>query len=166
VHRVATVGDAALISRTVISCWQDAYRDFLPGSFLASLDKSPHHDHQAWASRIREPGSITWIIADRVKDVGVSRIIAGASSVPGTDGQLTTLYLLREARGHGLGSKALAFARLEASRRGSPVLGVCVLAGNERGKRFYEQRGARRVGEWVAFRLDEAPIFDVIYRFE
>src|SRR6266849_6731716 len=47
---------------------------------------------------------------------GVLRLIVGASSVPGTDAQLTTLYLLAEARGHGLGAKALAFAREEASR--------------------------------------------------
>jgi ribosomal protein S18 acetylase RimI-like enzyme len=165
-HRLATVRDAAFISRTIISSWQDAYRDFLPRPFLASLDQNPHHDRQAWEARIKEPASVTWIISDTRNDVGVLRITTGASSIPGTDSQLTTLYLLQQARGCGLGSEALMFARAEAARRGAPVLGVCVLAGNEQGRRFYERRGARLIGERVAFRLDEEPIIDILYRFD
>jgi GNAT superfamily N-acetyltransferase len=135
--------------------------DFLPLPFLASLDQNPHHDGQAWEARIREPGCVTWIISDTGNDVGVLRIAANASSIPGTDSQLTTLYLLRQWRGQGLGSEALAFARAEASRRARPVLGVCVLEGNKTGRRFYEQRGARQIGERVAFRLKE-PIIDIL----
>jgi GNAT superfamily N-acetyltransferase len=164
--RVATVDDAVFISRTVMSSWQDAYRDFLPRSFLASLGQNPHHDREAWVSRIKEPGSITWIISNSRDDVGVLRIVTDASSIPGTDSQLATLYLLRQSRGHGLGSAAVAFARTEVSRRGNPILGVCVLAGNKWGQRFYEQRGAQRIGERMAFRLDEEPIMDIVYRFD
>jgi ribosomal protein S18 acetylase RimI-like enzyme len=164
--RVATIRDAAFISRTVISSWQDAYRDFLPWSFLASLDQNPYHDRQAWESRIKEPGSVSWIISDKRNDVGVLRIATCASSIPGADSQLTTLYVLRQSRGHGLGSKALALARVEASRRARPTLGVCVLAGNKAGQAFYERRGAWRIGERVAFRLEKKPILDVLYRFD
>jgi ribosomal protein S18 acetylase RimI-like enzyme len=164
--RVATVLDAAFISRTVISSWQNAYHDFLPWPFLASLDQNAHHDREAWESRIREPGSATWIISDTRNDVGVLRVATSASSIPGTDSQLTTLYLLRQSRGHALGSEALAFARAEASRRARPILGVCVLAGNKRGQRFYERQGAQRIGERVAFRLDKEPIIDILYRFD
>ncbi len=164
--RVATVQDAEFISRAVITSWQDAYRDFLPRSFLASLNQNAHHDRWAWESRIREPGSVTWIISDTRDDVGVLRIVTGASSIPGTDSQLSTLYLLRESRGHGLGSEALAFARAEASRQARPILGVCVLAGNKAGQAFYERRGARRIGERVAFQLDDEPIVDILYRFD
>jgi ribosomal protein S18 acetylase RimI-like enzyme len=164
--RVATVRDAAFISRTVISAWRDAYRDFLPWPLLASLDQNPHHDRRAWEERIKEPASVTWIISDISNDVGVLRITTGTSSIPDTDSQLTTLYLLQQARGCGLGSEALMFARAEAARRSAPVLGVCVLAENQRGRRFYERRGARRIGERVAFRLDDEPIVDILYRFD
>jgi ribosomal protein S18 acetylase RimI-like enzyme len=145
---------------------QDAYRNSLPWFFLTSLDENPHHNRQAWESRIKEPDSLTRIISDRGEDVGVLRMVIGSSSIPGTDSQLTTLYLLRQSRGHGFGSEALAFARAEASRRDKPALGVCVLAGNEQGQRFYEQRGGRRIGERVAFRLDEEPIIDFLYLFD
>jgi hypothetical protein len=72
----------------------------------------------------------------RTEVPGVLRIVTGASSIPDTDSQLPTLYLLRESRGHGLGSEALVFARAEASRRARPILGVCVLAGNKAGQAF------------------------------
>lgn len=150
----------------MISAWQDAYSDFLPSSFLASLDQDPHHERQAWEARIREPGSVTWIISDKRNDVGVLRIVIGASSIPHTDSQLTSLYLRRQSRGYGLGSEALAFARAEAARLARPILGVCVLAGNKAGQAFYERRGARRIGERVAFRLDKEPIIDVLYCFD
>jgi ribosomal protein S18 acetylase RimI-like enzyme len=163
--RAATIRDSALISRVVITSWRDAYRDFLPSSFLASLGQSPYHDARCWEHRISEPNSFTWIISDDDSDVGVLRLIVGASSIPDTDAQLTTLYLLPRARGHGLGSEALAFAQAEVSRRAAGVLGVCVLADNKHGKRFYERRGAQRIGERVAFRIDDKPIMDILYRF-
>jgi hypothetical protein len=56
-------------------------------------------------------------------------------------------------------------ARAEASRRARPILGVCVLADNKAGQAFYERRGALRIGESVAFRLDKKPVLDVLYRF-
>jgi hypothetical protein len=45
-------------------------------------------------------------------------------------------------------------------------MGVCVLAGNNAGQRFYERWGARRIGQRVAFRLDDQPIIDILYRFD
>jgi ribosomal protein S18 acetylase RimI-like enzyme len=108
---------------------------------------------------------VTRIIFDGNTDVGVLRLVVGASSIPDTDTQLTTLYLLSQARGHGLGAEALAFARGEATRQVAGPLGVCVLVGNEAGQRFYERWGAERIGERVAFCLDDEPILDIMYRF-
>lgn len=163
--RAAIIGDVSFISRVVIASWQDAYSHFLPSSFLASLDQNLYHDAGSWERRISEPNSATWIISDYGRDVGVLRMIVGASSIPGTDAQLTTLYLLSQARGHGLGSQVLAFARAEASHQAAGRLGVCVLAGNKAGQRFYERWGACQIGERIAFRIDDQPIMDILYRF-
>ena len=40
-----------------------------------------------------------------------------------------------------------------------------MLAGYKDGKRFYERRGARRIGKRVAFRIDDDPIMEILYRF-
>jgi ribosomal protein S18 acetylase RimI-like enzyme len=142
-YRPATVRDAAFISRLVISSWQDAYRGFLPAAFLASLDRNSHHDLQAWESRITKPGSVTWIISDAAgSNVGMLRMTIGRSSIPGTDSELNSLYLLPQARGQGLGSETVVCARAQASRRAAGVLGVCVLAGNKRGHRFLRTTGS------------------------
>ncbi|MBV8736637.1 MAG: GNAT family N-acetyltransferase [Alphaproteobacteria bacterium] len=164
-YRRATIDDAPFISETVVTSWRDTYADFLSSSFLASLHQNPHHNVRSWENRLREPGSVTWIICNEGADAGVLRITIGASSIPGTDASLTTLYLLQQARRRGLGSAALLFARDEASRRGAQVLGVSVLVGNRLGVRFYEHRGAQRVGERIVFQLDNEPIMEVMYRF-
>ena len=67
-----------------------------------SLDQNPYHDVRSWERRISEPGSVTRIISDGDTDVGVLRLIVGASSVPGTDAQLTTLYCCRKRGDTGL----------------------------------------------------------------
>jgi ribosomal protein S18 acetylase RimI-like enzyme len=165
-YRTATIRDALFIGRVVTVSWRDAYHDFLPFSFLESLDRNPHHDVKSWERRIGERGSVTTIISDCNTDVGVLRIIVGASSVPDAGAQLTTLYLLSHARRRGLGSKALALAWQQASRRGARSLDVCVLAGNKRGQRFYERWGAQRMGERACFRLRGQPIMEILYRFD
>jgi ribosomal protein S18 acetylase RimI-like enzyme len=165
--REASTRDARFISHVVVSSWRDAYGSFLPQSLLASLDHNPHHDSLSWERRLCEPGAVTWILADEVNnDVGVLRITAGGSSVPGTDGELTTLYVLSRARGRGLGSQATVFARAQARRRGVRVLGFCLLADNKRGRRFYERLGARQIGRRIAFRWEDQPIIELLYRFE
>ena len=124
-YRPATVHDADLASRLVISAWRDAYTGFLPPSLLASLHESPHHDRRSWERRILEPGATTWLIPDQAgTDVGVLRISMGTSSVPDTVCELTTLYLLADARGQGLGSAALAYARAAASRQPHEALAL------------------------------------------
>jgi ribosomal protein S18 acetylase RimI-like enzyme len=160
------VHDADLASRLVICAWRDAYKGCLPPSLLASLRDSPHHDRRSWERRILEPDATTWFISDQAgTEVGVLRIRMGTSSVPDTDGELTTLYLLAHARGHGLGSAALVYVRAAASRQGARALGLGVLAGNERGQQFYERHGAYRIGERIAFQWEGNSIVEVLYRF-
>jgi hypothetical protein len=94
--RAAIVGNAAFISRIVVTSWRDASRDLLPWSFLATLDENPHHTPQSWKDRITEPSSVAWIISSETRDaVGVLRVRIGNSSVPETNSELTTPYLPR-----------------------------------------------------------------------
>jgi GNAT superfamily N-acetyltransferase len=142
------------------------HKGFLPPSLLASLHDSVHHDRRSWERRILQPGTTTWLISDQAgTDVGVLRISVGTSPVPDTDCELTTLYLLAHARGHGLGSSALAYVRAAASRQAARALGLGVLAGNERGQQFYERHGAYRIGDRIAFQWEGNSIVEILYRF-
>src|ERR1700736_601371 len=164
--RRASAGDARFMSGIFVSSWRDAYGSFLPQSLLASLHQNAHHDYLSWERRIREQNAMTWILADDANNnVGVVRITAGVSSIPDTDGELTSLYVASAARGRGLGAEAAALARAEAQRRGAHAIGLCLLAGNKRGQQFYERLGARLIGSRVAFRWEDEPITELLYRF-
>jgi ribosomal protein S18 acetylase RimI-like enzyme len=108
---------------------------------------------------------VTWIISSETSDaVGVLRMRIGTSSAPETNSELTTLYLLPQARERGLGS-GFGLCTNRGSRRGARGLGVCVLERNKGGQHFYEGHGARSIDRRVAFWLDREPIFDILYRF-
>ena len=165
--RQASARDARFISGLIVSSWRDAYGSFLSQSLLASLHQNAHHDYLSWERRIREQNAMTWILADDASNnVGVLGITAGVSSIPDTDGELTTLYVALPARSRGLGTEAAALARAEAQRRGARAIGLCLLAGNERGQQFYERLGARLIGSRIAFRWEDEPISELLYRFE
>lgn len=100
-------------------------------------------------------------------DVGVLRVNTTTSSVPGSDCEVTTLYILPDAcgRGPGCGALILPMHERQHSGKGHESLGLCVLAGNERGQRFYERCGAYRIGERVAFQWEGHSIMEFLYRF-
>jgi ribosomal protein S18 acetylase RimI-like enzyme len=67
-------------------------------------------------------------------------------------GDLYSLCVAEEVRGHGIGTRLLDEVDLELERRGVHDLRISVLAGNERAQRLYERRGLR-VAEVVLFRF-------------
>jgi ribosomal protein S18 acetylase RimI-like enzyme len=130
-----------------------------------SLDENPHHYARSRAARISDRTAVTCMISDRAgDDIGVLRMTIGRSSVPGTAGELTTLYLLPQARGLSIGSNLIACGRAETARQGARVVAVCVLAGNQRGRSFYQRHGAHQIGDRIAFRFEDQPIPEILYQ--
>lgn len=163
IPRLARADDAPFISRLVIAAWRETYASFLPPTLLAGLEDNPWHDEACWRARIAEPASRVWVLPDAAgQDAGVLRLTRDESAVPGTRAEMTTLYLAPQARGRGAGAAALAFLREAAAGLG-PV-GICVLAGNDRGEAFYRRQGALFVAEAVAFEWEGAAIMERQYR--
>ncbi len=142
---------------------------------LRDLWLALHHQHRAvspvplvaddeasWAARRRL--YLEWIGAGRRS--GCSQNATGSpsatpcaacSTVPTTRsrssyGDLYSLCVAEEVRGHGIGTRLLDEVDLELERRGVHDLRISVLAGNERAQRLYERRGLR-VAELVLFRF-------------
>lgn len=160
--RPAVATDAAAASRIVIDGWCETYAGFLPAGLLAGLEASRYHDVQSWAGRIAEGGC--WMLERAGAMQGILRISFAESCVPGTEAELTTLYVAAGARGQGLGGQAIGFARAQAAARGTAGLGVCVLAGNQRGEAFYRRHGARFVAEAIAFDWNGVPVRERQFR--
>ncbi len=71
---------------------------------------------------------------------------------------LEDVYVEPDARGKGLGKALLLEVIRIARERGSVRCEWIVLDWNERAKSFYESLGARPLGDWTLYRMDEAAL--------
>ncbi len=69
---------------------------------------------------------------------------------------LEDVYVEPDARGMGLGKALLLEVLRTARKRGCARCEWIVLDWNERAKKFYESMGARPLGDWILYRMDEA----------
>lgn len=97
--------DAEDLARLHVQSWRETYQGLLPDSFLGRMSV-PVYARRFAASLIR-PGEkeATLIAADRSGLVGYAAGGPSRSKRAG-EAEVTTLYVLRTAQGHGLGSPA------------------------------------------------------------
>ncbi|CAM5492188.1 GNAT family N-acetyltransferase [Streptomyces narbonensis] len=176
--REALPEDAADVASVHVLSWRAAYRDLLPGPYLASLD--PEERASVWHDRLTAPDRPTVLLATepdgRVVAFSCLRAwpdeepaeaeAAGATDVARTAGavgtagasrafdpvstaELAALYALPEAWGTGVGRSLLAASTEVLVTAGFRTAALWVLAGNTRGRRFYEAAGWRPDGTAV-----------------
>jgi GNAT superfamily N-acetyltransferase len=80
---------------------------------------------------------------------------------------LPTLYLedffvLPEAREHGVGGAIFGYLAAEAVRAGCGRMEWVVLHWNQLAIDFYERRGARRLDEWLTYRLTREQLLELV----
>ncbi|MFE0648247.1 GNAT family N-acetyltransferase [Streptomyces sp. NPDC059534] len=147
--REAVPEDAAAIASVHVSSWRAAYRDLLPHAWLDALD--PVERSAVWRARLTAADRPTVLVSTGTDGRPVAfscfRAWPGADLDPGTTAELAALYALPEAWGTGVG-RALLAASVEAlAAAGFAEAALWVLAGNARGRRFYEAAGWRPDGE-------------------
>lgn len=74
---------------------------------------------------------------------------------------LEDLFVLPQARRHGVGHAIFQFLAAEAVRRGCGRMDWVVLDWNQLAIDFYERLGARRLREWHTYRLTAEPLRDL-----
>lgn len=146
--REALPEDAAAVAAVHVLSWRAAYRDLLPAPYLASLDVEERT--AVWRTRLAAADRPTVLVATdaegRVLAFSCFRAWRGEALDAGPTAELAALYALPEAWGTGLG-RALLAASTEALREaGFRTAALWVLAGNTRGRRFYEAAGWRPDG--------------------
>ena len=102
-----------------------------------------------------EPFARAWILRRGRVAVGYVVITLGYSiEYGGRDGFIDDLYLVPEARGHGLGGKLLEFTLTEAAALGIRTLHLEVETANEYASRLYRRAGFEASGRrLLRFRL-------------
>lgn len=155
--------DAEDLARVHVASWRETYRGLLADAFLARMSEP------GFARRFRraltDPGaSVTLAAADRYGLVGYAQGSASRRGLTG-EAEVATLYVLRQAQGHGLGAQLMVETARALAANGATSLMVSVLRDNIRARGFYEHLG----GEPEAARQEPGPggrlLYEVAYRW-
>jgi ribosomal protein S18 acetylase RimI-like enzyme len=134
--------DAPDLARIHIAAWRETYRGLLPDAYLDRMSL-PAHARRFHASLTQAgPYEATLAAADRWGLVGYA---AGGPSRGRRAGEaeITTLYLLRSAQGHGVGRRLVADLSRVFAANGATSLMISVLRDNLAARGFYEHLGGR-----------------------
>lgn len=156
--------DADELARTHVTAWRQTYRGLLPDAYLARMSEAGHA--RRFAQQLLHPGpdDVTLAAADRGGIVGYAQGGPSRRRVPG-EAEISTLYLVRGAQGHGLGGRLLRDTARALAAHGATSLVISVLRDNAAARRFYEHLG----GEAEPVRVEPGPagglLHEVAYRW-
>lgn len=155
--------DAEALAQVHVRSWRETYRGILPDAYLARMSEPAHARRWRWALSYPGADDVTLAAAGRDGLVGYA---AGGPSRSGRakEGEIHTLYVLREAQGRGLGRRLVEDAARALAAHGADSLMISVLRDNHRARDFYEHLGG------VADPPREEPgpagvVFEVAYRW-
>jgi ribosomal protein S18 acetylase RimI-like enzyme len=153
--------DAADLARVHVASWRETYRGLLSDAFLARMSEPGFA--RRFARDLASPDrSVTLAAASRHGLVGYAQ---GGRSRVGGEAEVATLYVLRQAQGHGVGARLMADMARALAARGATSLVISVLRDNIRARGFYEHLG----GEPEAPRREPGPggglLYEVAYRW-
>jgi len=130
--------DAEALAHVHVTSWRETYQGLLPDAFLARMSEP------GFARRFRRSLSlvddVTLGAADRSGIVGYASGGPSRRGVHG-EGEITVLYVLRAAQGHGLGRRLLTETARALAARGATSLMISVLRENLPARGFYEHLG-------------------------
>lgn len=154
--RPAGPADAAGVRRVAEAAYRETYVPIVGHEGVADL-LSAWYDPDALRERLAtDAGTRTFVAvdADASGDAASDRVVgyagAAVSDDPDADATLGTLYVHPERWGEGIGSRLFERARSHLAGRGAERMRIRVLADNDVGRSFYEDRA-----ELVAETRDE-----------
>jgi GNAT superfamily N-acetyltransferase len=149
-----------------VDSWRAAYVGLVPQPVLDGL--SVERRRTFWAHRLDEPGEDRSFVAELD-----GRIVGFAGTSVPTDpeypartAELATIYLLPGAWHRGIGRRLMGRATDDLAQRGFSNVVLWVLAGNARGRGFYEALGWRADGRSQMLDFDGTPVEEVRYRVD
>jgi ribosomal protein S18 acetylase RimI-like enzyme len=143
-------GDVRGVASVHGESWRAAYEGLLPEEFLRDVSVDPSEEAvDEWAARLRSNEAGIRVAVDDGTVRGFADVRWGdvetKSFVGARDAELKAIYVDPEYWGRGVGTRLLE-AALDLLPDDVEVLRLAVLAGNDRGRRFYEARGFERTG--------------------
>ena len=139
--RQANSSDSLAIAKVQLVSWSAAYGDLLPSAYIKEQD-SLAAKVEMWQKVIAHPEASTWVAQDK-NDEDCEHVVGFISCFnKDSEWEITTLYILPDYQGQGIGSQLMNSALdhiLAANSRAK--LYLWVLATNVKAISFYQQHG-------------------------
>ncbi|MFS0687786.1 GNAT family N-acetyltransferase [Sporosarcina sp. 179-K 8C2 HS] len=161
--RRAKLDDASGIAKVHVDCWRTTYKDIIPNDFLNNL--SYEKRTVLWEGNIARKDNYVVIAENNEGEIiGFADAWKRETNVVKNSGDLTSIYLLEEYQGRGIGKKLLKDLFLHFKQLGYEKIFVDVLEENK--TRFlYEYYGAKLV-EAVQIKIGGKLLNELIYEWD
>jgi GNAT superfamily N-acetyltransferase len=136
VIRPITDADYDSVAEVHVRSWQVGYAGIVPATVLAALD--PADLARRRRAEPRPPGAAT-LVAENEDGRIVGFASFGPDRADETEGELYAIYVTPDHWGGGVGRQLLTAAKEHLRESGYRRMRLWVLAGNERGRQFYER---------------------------
>ena len=163
--RLAGAADAEEIGRIQVETWRAAYTGLMPDEAVARFDVAARQ--QLWReglARTPRPGSATFVVEDAGELVGFASVGAARDGEAEKEAELYAIYLHPSRWDRGIGRTLLQRAEESMRSSGFREAVLWVLAGNERGERFYRAAGWEHDGGSKLDQFQGAAVTELRYR--
>jgi len=150
--RRAIIDDAKDIAKVHVDSWRSTYKNIIPDEFLDNLSYNKRED--LWNRNISKKGNYVFVVLNNDEEiVGFADCGRRESNNIDNTGNLTSIYLLEEYQGKGVGKLLLKQIFLQFEELGYNRVFVEVLEDNKT-RYFYEYYGA------ILFKSEKITIAD------
>ncbi len=156
--RKAEFADADEIASVNILCWRDTYRGIVPDSYLDAMSHEKGTENASAQLRSLHPA---FVAVENGRIVGFATGGPDRSADGVYDGELYTLYILREAQRLGIGARLVRVVAQALLAEGHNSMKLWVLRDNK-ARSFYERLGAQFLHDG-SFIVDGVEIPEMAY---
>lgn len=144
--RSARVDDAQAIARVQVDTWRTTYAGIVPDEYLANLDYA--RSATRWAQTLAAPERKSRLFVAEEEGAVVGFACGGPlrEPLPGYDGELYAIYVLKAHQDRGIGRTLVAAVAGDLLSRGYGSLVIWVLQDNP-SRGFYEALGGQVIAE-------------------
>ncbi|MDQ0427520.1 ribosomal protein S18 acetylase RimI-like enzyme [Planomicrobium stackebrandtii] len=161
--RKALVEDASAIAKVHVDSWRTTYKGIFSNSYLDSL--SYEKRTALWENNIGKKDDYVVVAETDSGDIiGFGTASKRDTNTVDRSGDLTSIYLLEEYQGQGIGKMLLKELFLHFKKLGYKRIFVEVLEDNKT-RYFYEHYGAKLVNT-VQLNWDEKILNELIYEWD
>lgn len=158
--RNANLQDIPGIARVHVDTWRTTYKDLLPAGFLENL--SYEQRAKSWVTNLQQEDMLVLVVENDLGEIiGFATTNTRESNTVPNATDLTSLYLLKEYQGKGIGRQLMEILFAHYEEHNYSHVFVEVLKDNPT-KYFYEAFGAVHVKD-VPITIAGTTIFESIY---